>query len=732
MAEKASPDWSRIDLVARLKIAPALTLPEAAALVAAAVNAQVTWDWALLRELLVFVEIAGPAIDERWLSADSPWQESPVGRWLLADIATRSGRKIEAIERWNAVVADRNAGLGEALLARARLHRELGQMDRAYADLRAAARTGGEFSFLTKVGRLLDRFERTAPLPGRKIKVALLYSSTADLLTPLLRLACLREGLAAELYTAPYGNYRQDILNSDSPLYRFAPEIVIIGLHWRDAHLAGVARGTAGAVDRLWEEVTGWWQVLVSRMPCTILQHGFDMPAYDADGYLAANELGGSVRLLREFNTRLWQKKPSSVVVIDLDRISATAGRAQWEEPMQWHLAKQHPGPTALPLLADHYVALIRARLGLTKKVLVLDLDNTLWGGVIGEDGLAGIQVGPPSAVGEAHAALQAYAKRLKERGILLAVCSKNNEADARAPFRQHEGMILKEEDFVLFVANWKEKADNIREMARTLNLGLDSFVFVDDNPVERQRLREALPEVETVELGHDPASYVAALHNTGWFEAVGLSEEDRVRHASYQANVAREEARTSEASLEGFLAKLAMRMYHGPFDAQVIGRVVQLLGKTNQFNLTTRRHSMEQVRQMMERSDVWTRHFRLTDVYGDNGIIGLLIAVPDAHSADVWEIDTFLMSCRVIGRQAEDFMLVKLLQAARAAGVTKVRGIYLPTAKNGLVAEVLPRFGFRREEGYQGDGVAYIWDVQQQPVPAVSAIADMESAEVK
>jgi len=235
--------------------------------------------------------------------------------------------------------------------------------------------------------------------------------------------------------------------------------------------------------------------------------------------------------------------------------------------------------------------------------------------------------------------------------------------------------------------------------------------------------MREQLPEVAVVELGADPAGYVESLRETGWFEAVALSREDQARHASYQANLARDEARATAGNLEDFLRKLAMRMQHGAFDERVLERVVQLLGKTNQFNLTTRRHDLEQIRQLAKRGDGWTQYFQLTDVYGDNGIIGLAIAVPDAQRPDSWEIDTLLMSCRAIGRQAENFMLATLLRAAKSRGVATVRGVYRPTPKNGLAAEVLPRFGFVPAGSYQETGYAYTWDLSRQPIPEVPAI---------
>lgn len=731
MSAPANFDWANFDLRQRSVLTEGMPASDALAAMASAVGLWREWDWNLIRSLLDRIEIAGKLSDERWLAADSPWRASATGRWLLADAWSRAGRKAEAITLLDEIVAAGGVPLAEALLARARLWRDLGNLIAARLDVRAAAGCRADFNFLTKAARLLDRLSRSEPLPGRPIKIAVLCSTTAELLTPLLKLACFREGMAASVYVAPYGSYRQEVIDAASGLYRFAPDVVIIGTHWRDASLENLAPDDVGQVERLGAGVSGLWKTLLDRHGCTILQHSFDLPACDAGGYLSAAGVGGRVSILRGVNAHLWANRLPGVVIVDLERISMEIGTERWEDPGQWHLAKQHPGPGALSLLVDHYVALIRAQFGLAKKVLVLDLDNTLWAGVVGEDGVAGLRVGPPTAIGEAHAALQTYAKELKRRGVLLAVCTKNNEVDARAPFRQHDGMVLKEDDFVAFVANWRDKSDNLRAIARALSVGLDSFVFVDDNPVERERIKRELPEVAVVDLGRDPATFVKCLHSTGWFESTHYSADDRNRHANYRANAVRAEARNSAATLEEFLVKLRMRMHHGSFNGQVLDRVVQLLGKTNQFNLTTRRHNLAEVQALMARAGSWTQYFRLTDCYGDNGIVGLMIAVPLAEDPDVWEVDTFLMSCRVIGRRAEDYMLRTLLLAAKSAGRTEVRGIYLPTAKNGLAANIYQAFGFAPDTEYAGPGIAYRWNLVSQEVPElpfIEAVGERET----
>ena len=427
---------SKLGLKERLVCTKAFPKPEALAIVAPVVAESREWDWTVTQALCGLIEDAGDSIEQRWLAADSPWRSSQLGRWLLAESWSRAGRKTDALALWGEIISAGGQARAEALLARARLRRDLNDLGGAFEDLHAASGLDESFAFLNKAARLLDRLTKVQPMPGKPMRIALLCSSTADLLVPLLRLACFREGFAAELYVAPYGSYRQEILDPESGLYRFAPDVVIIGTHWRDAHLGAIGTGGAEQIEGLWKETVQSWQNLLSRHTCMILQHGFDLPRFDAGGYLSAAALGGRARLLRELNARLWRERPAGVVVVDLESLEAQVGLSIWEDPVQWHLAKQHPGSGALPALVGRYGKLIRARFGLSKKVLALDLDNTLWGGVVGEDGVGGLQIGPPSAVGEAYAAFQSYVHELKERGILLAVCSKNNEADAREPFR--------------------------------------------------------------------------------------------------------------------------------------------------------------------------------------------------------------------------------------------------------------------------------------------------------
>jgi FkbH-like protein len=312
---------------------------------------------------------------------------------------------------------------------------------------------------------------------------------------------------------------------------------------------------------------------------------------------------------------------------------------------------------------------------------------------------------------------LQKYVKELQRRGILLAVCSKNNAEDAQAPFREHESMHLRMDDFAAFVANWQDKASNLEKIAEDLSLGLESFVFLDDNPMERALVRSRLPQVAVPECGCTPWEMIAALERGRYFEAVALTEEDKNRHAGYRSDSARKDLQRNAGTLEEFLSRLEMVAEHGPLDAATLSRATQLINKTNQFNLTTRRYTEEQVKAMAASAEWWTRWFRLADRFGDHGLIGVILAHKGAKQ---WQIDTWLMSCRVLGRDMEKFMCQSVLAAARAAGAGSVIGEYVPADKNALVRDLYARLGFQPTGNHPGE---HRFDLLAQPLPACEFI---------
>jgi FkbH-like protein len=350
-----------------------------------------------------------------------------------------------------------------------------------------------------------------------------------------------------------------------------------------------------------------------------------------------------------------------------------------------------------IPLYADHVARTVAAIRGKSGKVLILDLDNTVWGGVIGDDGLEGIHIAQGDARGEAHLAVQRLALDLRQRGIVLAVSSKNTDEVAREPFEKHPEMLLKLDHIAVFQANWNDKATNIQAIADELSLGLDSMVFLDDNPAERGLVRKLLPQVRVPELPEDPAYYARTLAAAGYFEAVAFASEDLKRAGFYQDNAKRASLQKQVGGVDAYLASLDMTIAFQPFDATGRARIVQLINKSNQYNLTTRRYTDPEVTEAENDPEVFTLQVRLADIFGDNGMIGVVICRPEG--AGVWEIDTWLMSCRVLGRKVEHMVLREVLEHARAAGIVKLSGTYRPTDRNKLVVDHYAKLGFTKVE---------------------------------
>jgi FkbH-like protein len=345
-----------------------------------------------------------------------------------------------------------------------------------------------------------------------------------------------------------------------------------------------------------------------------------------------------------------------------------------------------------------------------------------LWGGIVGDDGMQGLALGHGSAEGEAFLAFQHYLRRLRERGILLAVCSKNDEAVARAAVAEHPEMVLRPDDFAAFVANWEDKPSNLRRIAADLRLGLDALVFFDDNPMERDLVRQTLPEVAVPEAPEEPALYARCLVDAGYFEAMGFTDEDRQRAGSYAADVQRREAAESSTDLAGYLAGLEMRLQWRPFQEADLPRIAQLVNKTNQFNLTTRRYAEAELAALAREPQVVTFAGRLADKFGESGLVTVIIGRTVPHEGgSALDIDTWLMSCRVLGRTVEAAVLGQVAALARARGCRALLGRYIPTTRNQLVADLYERMGFTRE----GDGWRLYLD-EAPPWPSPIAVEGM------
>jgi FkbH-like protein len=375
--------------------------------------------------------------------------------------------------------------------------------------------------------------------------------------------------------------------------------------------------------------------------------------------------------------------------VLDVARAAAETGLSRWRDDRLAFLAKAPWSGDALTAVAKLTARSLRATFTTPKKCLVLDMDNTLWGGVIGEAGMEGIQLGPDYP-GNVFVDFQRRVLSLRDRGVLLAAASKNNAADVETVLAEHPSCVLKRADFAAFEVHWEDKATSLRRIAQSLNIGLDALVFMDDNPVERAWVREQLPEVTTIELPASPMGYWKALDDAACFDSLALTAEDRQRAVMYAGEARRQELQSSAGNLDEFLRSLDLVLTVGCVDETTLPRVAQLLGKTNQFNLTTRRHDEAAIRDMSAQgTGLWVR---VRDRFGDAGLVGVVIAVPDG---DAWRVDTFLMSCRVIGRKVETVMLALLERVAALRGVPALTAEFIPTKKNQPAEKFLPEHGF-------------------------------------
>jgi len=569
----------------------------------------------------------------------------------------------------------------EAHLEDANAALQAGDLTGAYRSLERVADHTDAYRPWAAAVALLKQLEAGGPAPmiRRAIRVALAGSYTTTQLAAFLKLAALRRGLSVEVYEAGFDLYRQEMLDPSSGLYRFAPDYVIIAPHEGAIPFPTLSDDAAAAVEaeaRRWEQL---WHAVQEHSTARVVQHNIVSRPESSWGHVAARLPGSRDEMLRALNTELAKRAGADVIIVDCDRIASAIGKDRWFDDRYFHLAKQAVALDAVPELARNTAALLAAAEGLSAKCIVVDLDNTLWGGVIAEEGLAGIKLGAGSPAGEAFVAFQRYLSTMRERGILLAVVSKNNDGDARLPFEQHPDMFLRLDDFAVFIANWDDKPSNIRRVARTLNIGIDSVVFVDDNPAEREVVRRALPKVEVVTLPSDPARYVRALSRSLLFEAVAVTAEDLTRSGQYTARAAALRLEEDAGSLEDFYASLRMEALIAPFDEVNLPRIAQLVGKTNQFNLTTRRHSLAELRAFADDPEYVTMYVRLRDAFVDHGLIAVLIARQDDDSLD---IETWLMSCRVIGRTVEEKMLERLCEIGEARGTRRLKGNYAATEK--------------------------------------------------
>lgn len=532
------------------------------------------------------------------------------------------------------------------------------------------------------------------------VKIAILGGSTTSEVRSMLELFLLGHGIQPQFYESAYNSFFEDIAFANPELGTFKPDIVFIHTTWHNVYRFPRALEPESSVDSLFRELIdrfeSIWQTISARFGALIIQNNFDLPRFRSCGNLDGSAQFGRIRTLQRLNEHFsrYAQTHAQFLINDIHYLCAQVGLKDWFDYTYWYSYHMAVTPTAAAAIAQNVAAIIKSAYGRAKKCMVLDLDNTLWGGEIGEAGLQGIVIGRDDASGEAFLAFQRYVKELRERGVLLAVCSKNDLQSAMEGF-SHPDTILKLEDFSAFRANWDPKPENIREIAASLNIGLEHVVFVDDNPAERAIVSEQLPQVAVPEVGSDVSCFPEILSNAGYFEPVSIVADDLQRGDYYSGKAKREAEQHTHKSYDDFLESLEMKGEIGSFSALYLDRITQLINKTNQFNLTTKRCTRADVDTMAADPSYITLYGRLADKFGDNGLVSVIVAVRDGGCA---RIDIWLMSCRVLKRDMEYFMFDALVEECIARGIQTIKGVYIPSPKNAMVADLLRSVGFAHE----------------------------------
>jgi FkbH-like protein len=576
----------------------------------------------------------------------------------------------------------------------------------AWLQLRSQAWVCDDYTELTVLSRKMKQLEESAGLPSDLIpvKIAVLGGATIDFLAEPLRLMLIAAGVSPDFHFSGFNQWVTEMLDEHSQTTAFAPAVTVVVNTpfnlplWPDLDVS--LTGTAKLIEQACDFFLKPCKSLHDRTGCEIVFNNLHpLPAREL-GNLGAKLPGDPNNFIRRFNIGLGDRAPSYVHINDVAAMAERRGLEQWFDLRHWHLAKQPVSFDCLAEYARNTASIVAALFGRMKKCLILDLDNTVWGGLVGEEGLEGIELGEGSPLGEAYKAFQTYLRRLRQRGILLAVCSKNDAEMARLPFVKRPEMVLKLEDFVSFKANWLPKSDNVRAIAEEIGIGLDACVFLDDSPAERKLVRHALPEVSVPELTDDPADYPGILDSHRYFEAVAVTADDRHRTESYRQRTVALELRPSVGNLSEYLASLKMKASLRPFDDVSLERITQLINKTNQFNLTTPRLAFSQVKAIAADPSYLTREVRLKDCFGDQGLISAFFARIYGREMT---IEAWLMSCRVLNRGVEQMLFNEVVCAARQLGVAEVIGIYSATDRNRIVQNHYRDLGFSPDGEKEG-----------------------------
>ena len=542
-----------------------------------------------------------------------------------------------------------------------------------------------------------------------KKKIAVLGGSTTSDIISVMELFLLNSGIEPTFYESEYAQYWQDAMFPSDELAEFAPDIVFI--HTTNRNITAYPQITdsretvSELLDAEFSRFKTMWDALFSRFHCPIIQNNFELPMFRLLGNKDSSDYRGRERFITRLNEKFYDfaDNTPNFYINDINYISASYGLKEWSNPLYWNMYKYAMCFGAIPEFAFNTVNIIKSVFGKNKKALALDLDNTLWGGVVGDDGVENIQIGQETGVSQSYYEFQSYLKAQSKLGVMLTVCSKNDEENAIAGLNHPEG-VLRPDDFIIIKANWENKDRNISETASQLNILPDSIVFVDDNPAERAIVRAqiagvAVPEIDSVE------NYIQTLDRSGFFEVTTFSEDDLKRNEMYKANAERAAQQASFENYSDYLLSLEMDAAIDDFIPMYLQRITQLTNKSNQFNVTTKRYTAAEMESVYESGDYIRLYGKLVDKFGDNGVVSVVIGKKDGTTLN---IDLWLMSCRVLKRDMEFAMLDTLVKKCREQGITTIKGYYYPTAKNKMVRDLFGTFGFDKVSE-DGDGNS-IW----------------------
>ena len=549
----------------------------------------------------------------------------------------------------------------------------------------------------------------------KKIKVAILSSFTINGLEEALRVKCAESDITCATYLCGYGQYNQDILDQSSKLYEFSPDITFMIIDTRSV-LSTLfytpytipANDRRTYIDKRVADFVNLVKTFKNRTGSKLILTNCSIPTYSPYGICEVRTEYGLKEMVYDFNARLSDafRSDPQVFLFDFNSFVAKYGEINVLDYRQFLVGDIKVSLSYIPHLAEELMGYVKANLGVNRKCIVLDLDNTLWGGIIGEDGFDRIDLSlkPP---GMAFMEFQRVLLALYQRGVILAINSRNNEDEALRAIRDHPFMVLREEHFATMKINWSDKISNMKEIAQELNIGLDSIVYFDDDPINRELMSKAIPQIKTIDLPDDPSLYASTLMQINDFNTLVMTNEDRKRGEMYREEHKRTELKRSSSNLEDFLKQLEIRVTMKKANNFTIPRIAQLTLKTNQFNLTTHRYQEEDVETLAQDHTKLIGCAQTQDKFGDNGITGVYI-VNKNHVDNEWFIDTFLLSCRVMGRGIEDAMMGYILSKAKEEGVIKVKAEFIPTKKNKPCEQLLPNFGFRKE----GEQWVYTYNV--------------------